>query len=155
MEIMSSLRKSIIFSLFGIGVVGLSGCEPFTSIRGNIPDPHLVEQIQPGVYTQDQVIELLGPPTAKDPFNPGIWYYLGEKTERIAFFSPAILEKKGAVVVFNKQGIVEGVELLETPHDFELNPHKRKTRTFGHDPSLFKQLFGNFGRFSRQKADSK
>lgn len=134
-----------------LGVLSLTGCEPFTSIRGNMPDPKIVESIQPGTFTQDQVIELLGPPTAQDPFSPGIWYYLGEKTERTAFFTPNIIEKRGAIIVFNKQGIVEGVEILDTSHDFELKPHGRKTKTLGRDPSLFKQIFGNFGRFSRQK----
>ena len=129
----------------------LEGCAPFTSIHGSLLEPESLEKIKPGEQTQAQVVELLGPPTSVAPFDPKVWYYIGEKVERVAFFTPEVMEKEIFVIKFDEKGVVQEIIPIAEPHNFEITPQSRKTRTLGRDPSLLQQIFGNFGRFSRQK----
>ena len=132
----------------------LIGCAPFTSIHGNLPEADTISKIHVGEQNQAQVIELLGPPTSIAPFDPKKWYYMGEKTERLAFLNPDVTEKIIFAIDFDDAGLVSAITPIEEPHNFEIAPHTRKTKTLGRDPSLLQQIFGNFGKFSRQKSDS-
>lgn len=133
----------------------LTGCEPFTSIRGNLPDLETLAKLKVGEQTQADVIAILGPPTSVAPFNPKIWYYIGEKVERVAFLDPDIVEKEIFMLTFNDAGVLEGMSPIETPHNFDIEVQERKTKTLGQDPSLLQQVFGNFGKFSREKESKK
>ncbi|HQS83824.1 MAG: hypothetical protein B7Y25_02635 [Alphaproteobacteria bacterium 16-39-46] len=133
----------------------LTGCAPFSTIHGNLPDAETVSKVKKGETTKAQVLEILGPPTSIAPFNPKVWYYIGERVERVAFFDPDVMEKEIFMVTFNDEDILESFTPIERPHDFEIEPNTRKTKTLGQDPSLMQQMFGNFGKFSRQKETKK
>lgn len=146
-------KKYTVLIILGISHF-LTSCAPFTSIHGNLPEADTISKIHVGEQNQTQVIELIGPPTSIAPFDPKKWYYVGEKTERLAFFNPDVIEKVVFEINFDDSGVVSEIIPIEEPHDFGIVPQSRKTKTLGRDPSLFQQIFGNFGKFSRQKSES-
>lgn len=145
-------KKYVSLIILGISHF-LTSCAPFTSIHGNLPEADTVSKIHVGEQNKAQVVELIGPPTSIAPFDPNKWYYVGEKVERIAFFDPNVIEKVVFVIDFDDSGLVSALTPIEEPHDFGIVPQSRKTKTLGRDPSLFQQIFGNFGKFSRQKSE--
>ena len=151
---MHHLKRLIPVIVMGIAPF-LTGCAPFSTIHGNLPDAETVSKIKTGEATKAQVLQILGPPTSIAPFDPKVWYYIGEKVERVAFFNPDVVEKEIFVITFNEDEIVESFTPIEEPHDFELAPHTRKTKTLGQDPTILQQVFGNFGKFSREKEAKK
>lgn len=151
---MHYLKRLIPLIFLGISPF-LEGCAPFSEIHGNLPDVETISKIKQGESTKVEVLQILGPPTSIAPFDPKVWYYIGEKVERIAFYDPDVVEKEIFVVTFNDEEIVESFIPIEEPHDFEIEPHTRKTKTLGQDPSLLQQVFGNFGKFSREKETKK
>jgi len=147
--------KRLLPLIMVVAIPFLPGCAPFSAIHGNLPDVETVSKIKKGETTKAQVLEILGPPTSIAPFDPKTWYYIGERVERVAFFNPDIKEKEVFVLVFNDEDILESFTPIDAPHDFDIQPNTRKTKTLGQDPSLMQQMFGNFGKFSRQKETKK
>lgn len=127
---------------------GLMACSPRLDVRGNLPDPDKVLEVQPGVHTRDQVATLLGSPSSVGTFQDDRWYYIGGQTETFAFFKPEVIEQQVLEVKFNQDGVVEDMIIFTLADGREINPVSRVTPTGGGELSFFEQLFGNLGKFN-------
>lgn len=134
--------------LAACATVGLSACGNNVQLRGNTPDPEDIAVIQPGVQSRQDVIDLLGSPSTVSTFQDRKWYYIGQKTEEIAFMKPQVIDRQVLVVTFNEGGLVEGTQLYGMDDAQEVEPVDRETPTEGRDLTLLQQLFGNVGQFS-------
>lgn len=77
--------KTAFLTLSILLVSTVSGCTFFkpykpTVTQGTVVSPEVLQALQPGLMT-DQVIELLGPPLGKDPFNQNHWEYVFYTTD--------------------------------------------------------------------------
>jgi outer membrane protein assembly factor BamE (lipoprotein component of BamABCDE complex) len=132
----------------------VAGCSPMVDTRGNLPPADVIATVQPGVTTRAQVTQLLGSPSSVGTFSDRTWYYIGRKTETIAFLQPEVTEQQVLVVKFDDSGVVQNLEKrgLEIAQDVSMNSNE--TPTAGHSLGFWEQLFGNIGRFSGKKDDS-
>lgn len=133
--------------LLGCAAVTISACGNGVQVRGNTPDPQDVAAIQPGVQSRQDVIDLLGSPSTVSTFEDRKWYYIGQKTQQVAFMRPEVLDRKVLVIVFDDAGLVEGTETYTLADAQEIEPVERETPTEGRDLTLLQQLLGNVGRF--------
>ena len=139
-------------TLSGLAVAAaLAACAPMIDTRGNMPPPEVVSTIQPGVTTRTQVSQLLGSPSSVGTFNDRTWYYIGRKTETVAFLSPEVTEQQILVIKFDEAGVVQDFEKRGMESAREVAMNDRETPTAGHSLGFFEQLFGNIGRFSGKK----
>ncbi|GAB4231011.1 MAG: outer membrane protein assembly factor BamE [Kiloniellaceae bacterium] len=134
--------------LFAGAAMALSACGNTVQIRGNNPDPEDVAGIQPGVHSRQDIIDLLGSPSTVSTFQDRKWYYIGQKTQEVAFMKPEVLDRKVLVITFDDAGLVEGTQNYSMADAQEVDPVERETPTEGRDLTLLQQLFGNIGRFS-------
>ena len=130
------------------GALGLSACGSGVQLRGNTPDPEDVAEIKPGVHSRQDVIDLLGSPSTISTFEERRWYYIGQKTQQVAFMKPEVLDRDVLVITFDESGLVAGTQHYGLADAHEVDPVDRETPTEGRDLSLLQQLFGNIGRFS-------
>ena len=133
----------------------LGACAPMVDTRGNLPPPEAIAGIQPGVTTRTQVTQLLGSPSSVGTFNDRTWYYIGRKTETLAFLSPELTDQQVLVVRFDDAGVVQDLEKRGMESAREVAMNDRETPTAGHSLGFFEQLFGNIGRFTGKKDDKK
>lgn len=110
-------------------------------------------EIVPGVSSRTNVLQSLGSPTTKAPFDDNVWYYIGQKTEKTGIFDPKVVDKKVVVVAFNEEGLVDTIEevdaqMIDVPHV------RRKTPTSGNDITVMEQLLGNIGRFNKNQGNA-
>jgi outer membrane protein assembly factor BamE (lipoprotein component of BamABCDE complex) len=132
----------------------LPACTPEKDVHGVLPDKELVAEIKPGQTRQEDVSRILGTPSAMATFDKETWYYIGEKTETLAFFKPDVLEHKVLVVRFTKDGLVENVEQVDAKKNGKsVNPVARETPTKGKELTFIQQLVGNVGRFNKDNKD--
>jgi outer membrane protein assembly factor BamE (lipoprotein component of BamABCDE complex) len=127
-----------------------TACTPTQATRGNIVEDYRIAEIVPGVSSRTNVLQSLGSPTTQAPFDDNVWYYIGQKTEKVGIFDPKVVDKKVVVVAFNDEGIVEAInkvdaDMIDVPHV------RRKTPTAGNDITIMEQLIGNVGRFNKGK----
>ncbi|MEJ0067456.1 MAG: outer membrane protein assembly factor BamE [Pseudomonadota bacterium] len=126
----------------------MAACAPMVDTRGNMPPVDVIGTIQPGLTTRAQVSQLLGSPSSVGTFNDRTWYYIGRKTETLAFLAPEVTDQQVLVVKFDDAGVVKDLEKrgIEIAQDVSMNGNE--TPTAGHSLGFFEQLFGNIGRFS-------
>lgn len=141
--------RGIVLCLLAAGAAaGLSACGNNVQLRGNTPDPEDIAVIKPGVQSRQDVVDLLGSPSTVSTFEDRKWYYIGQKTEEIAFMKPSVIDRQVLVVTFDETGLVEGTQIYGLDAAQEVDPVDRETPTEGRDLTLMQQLFGNIGRFS-------
>jgi outer membrane protein assembly factor BamE (lipoprotein component of BamABCDE complex) len=127
----------------------LAACSPEKDLHGTLPDKELIAEIKPGQTRQEDVTRILGTPSAVATFDKTTWYYIGEKTETVAFFKPEVLEHKVLVVDFTKEGVVKEVKQVDSLKDGkDVTLVARETPTKGKELTVLQQLIGNVGRFS-------
>jgi len=128
-------------------VLLLAACGTEVQVHGNLPDPELVAEIQPGAHARQDVVGLLGSPSAVSTFEDRKWYYIGEKTTKFAFFNPKVLERKVLVIAFDGNDRVSGTKTYTLADARDVDPVDRVTPTEGRELTVLQQLLGNIGRF--------
>jgi len=129
-------------------VVGAAACAPVMATRGNLIDDERYTRIIAGRSTANDVANLFGTPTTVSTFDQFTWYYIGQRTEKVAFFDPEIIERRVVRVEFSETGIVRQIEDLTLDDAETIELVERETPTLGRRMTVLEQLLGNFGRFN-------
>ncbi len=140
-------RKLIALCLLAIGLsFGMTGCTPVVANRGNLIEPDRLERLKVGESRQSDVENILGPPTTRATFNPNIWYYIGQRTEKTAFFKPEIVSSKTLSLQFDESGLLASIDSIDPALAQNIEPAAGKTPTLGRDYGFFEQMLGNAAR---------
>lgn len=146
------MNRTMLFRLSALALFASLGACSTTAVRGNITDPEVVAQIKVGRSRMEDVSGLLGTPSQVGTFDDKVWYYIGQKTERIAFLAPEVTERRIVVVMFDDKGLVTAVRTSDDPNaGSDVETVERKTPTSGRELTFMEQLLGNVGRFSSKK----
>ena len=138
-------RSGPITTIVVVTALAIASCAPAVDLRGHIPNPETLALIKPGQQTRDQVLDMLGTPTAIGTFEDSRWYYITRKTEQLAFYDAELIEAKIVVVEFDTAGFVKEVAQLSNDEAREIDPVGRITPTKGRKLGIFQQLLGNYG----------
>jgi outer membrane protein assembly factor BamE (lipoprotein component of BamABCDE complex) len=127
----------------------LGACHPRVDTHGFMPNPELIEQVEPGLVSKFDVADILGSPSTTSTFDQDTWYYITQKTQNFAFFKPEIVDQQVLVVNFDDQDMVAGVHRYTIEDGLIVDPVSRRTPTVGKELTFLQQLFGNVGRFAK------
>jgi outer membrane protein assembly factor BamE (lipoprotein component of BamABCDE complex) len=127
--------------------VAIGACSSRIDQRGNLPDPDLLANIEVGHINKQGVQEALGTPSSVGLFDQETWYYISQRTEKIAFFKPTVIDRKVIVIKFDQRGVVSEMTELGLEDSREVQIVERTTPTAGQEMGLLKQLLGNIGKF--------
>ncbi|HEY9566717.1 MAG TPA: outer membrane protein assembly factor BamE [Thalassobaculum sp.] len=131
-------------------MLGLAACSSQISTHGNLVDPDALAKVEPGRSDQGTVLSLLGSPSTRGNFGEPTWYYIGQKTERQAFYKPETIERKVVYIDFEPTGVVKSIGTLDLEDGSKVAYVTRETPTAGQRITLVKQLIGNIGRFNTE-----
>lgn len=129
----------------------LAGCTPIIANRGNMLDEDRIAQVKPGVSSKNDVFEALGSPSIVSTFDDNTWYYVGQRTEREAFFEPVVADRKIIEVKFDDTDHVRVVDRIGLDKAVEVEPLDQTTPAVGRELTFMEQLLGNVGRSSTKK----
>ncbi len=131
-------------------VVGaaLTACSPQVATRGHLVEDRRLEQIQVGQSTANDVLAVLGSPSTVAPFDDRVWYYIGQRTERTAFFRPEVIERRVIKIVFDDSGMIREMDELGVDDGMSVELVERETPTLGRRMGFLEQMVGNIGRFN-------
>lgn len=116
--------------------------------QGNFVDVDIVKQLLPGRSNKSEVREALGPPSSTNLFIPQeTWYYIGEKTQKMAFFKADVTERIVVEITFDKEGVAQKINMYDQKDGIPVEPDKALTPTYGRDPGFLADVFGNFGKY--------
>ncbi len=123
-------------------------CSPVVATRGNLIDDDRFALITVGRSTANDVANVFGSPTTVSTFDQRTWYYIGQRTEKVAFFDPDIVERRVVRIEFTETGIVSRIDDLDLDDAQAVELVERETPTLGRRLTVLEQLLGNFGRFN-------
>lgn len=132
----------------------LSACAPTANVRGNMVPDHILATVQPGVDNAAAVMSKIGSPTARDPFDPSVWYYIGQRTEKKGILDPKVVEERVLVAKFSPEGTLESITEREGGRN-EVPISQEKTPTSGNEVTFMQQLLGNLGKFNKDDLSTK
>ena len=127
----------------------LAGCSPQTANRGNIPTVNQIQKLQVGKHSKEYVRSLLGTPSTRGTFDNDVWYYIGKRTKKWAFFEESIIQQQVVAVYFNPKGTIEYIQTYDENDRRDIDITEGKTPTTGHELGVIEQMIGNLGRFNR------
>lgn len=149
---MKILSRSAPLAAFLALALSVGACTPSVDLRGNLPAPEALAQIQPGKTTRDEVQTLLGTPSTVATYETETWQYISSRTETTAFFKPELKDRKVVSIQFDNAGVVRDVSQLGLEDGLALTPVARETPTAGKELSILEQVVGNIGKFSKEPA---
>ena len=88
--------------MLGAALVGTGACTPLTTYTGFQAVDAKPVDIKPGEDTKSTVMSKLGSPSATSTFDPNLWYYITQVTERIAFYNPRVASREVVALNFDK-----------------------------------------------------
>jgi outer membrane protein assembly factor BamE (lipoprotein component of BamABCDE complex) len=125
----------------------LAGCVGYEDVRGNLPDPDKLAQVEPGKTTKEQVVKILGSPSSASTFDDDVWYYISRKTKQVAFLTPTVLDQQVYIVNFDTKGVVKDIGHKTLADANNVSPAPGATPAPGREMTFLEQLIGNVGRF--------
>lgn len=130
----------------------LSSCSPTVETHGHSLDEAQIGKIQPGSSSRQEVLQLMGSPSALSTFDDKAWYYVSQRTEKRSFYQEGVVDQEVVTVTFDDEGRVAAIDRHGLDQVASVDPVDRVTPTAGSSPSIFKQLIGNIGRFGNSSA---
>ncbi len=125
---------------------GASLFESPRAMRGHAVDEEALAQITPGVTTRDDIMALLGSPSATGTFDNANWYYISSVTRQRPGRTLAIEDQKVVAISFGPNGTVQQVRRLGPEDGRDVDFVERTTPSPGTERTFLQALFGNIGR---------
>jgi outer membrane protein assembly factor BamE (lipoprotein component of BamABCDE complex) len=141
-------------SLIAAPALLLGGCENIVDHRGFAPTPGSVEKLEVGTQSREDVIRLIGTPSAVSTFNPNIWYFITQRQETFAFLKPEITKQDVIQVTFNDAGRITDIKNYDIKDARNIEMVARVTPTAGKELTVLEQILGNIGRFSGPRRET-
>jgi outer membrane protein assembly factor BamE (lipoprotein component of BamABCDE complex) len=128
--------------------LALAGCDNIVDQRGFSATPGSVDKIEIGAQSREDIVRLVGSPSAVATFNPNVWYYISQKQETYAFLRPKITEQNVMQLTFNDTGRLQAIKKYDLEDAENITMVSRITPTAGKGLTVLEQIMGNVGRFS-------
>lgn len=129
-----------------VGLLLITGCYKEIQNRGYTFDPEVLDSIKEGM-SKEEVNIALGTFSAIGDFGDETWYYISNKSEKVAFFMPKTIEQEVLELTFSPNGNLVKKSLYTINDVNKVQFAKDVTPTEGDDYNFIKQILGNVGRF--------
>jgi outer membrane protein assembly factor BamE (lipoprotein component of BamABCDE complex) len=129
-------------------VLSVVACSPDISTHGHRFDAAALARVEPGNSSQDDVMNLLGSPSALATFDDHTWYYISQRTEQHSFYFSTVVSQDVVAIVFDDQGTVSAINRNGLDSAMDVDPVGRETPTAGNELTVLEQFLGNIGRFN-------
>ena len=145
--------RSVVFSISALAILAcaspvLTGCTPTVETHGHSLEEEQLAKIEPGTMSRQEVLQIMGSPSALSAFEDSVWYYVSQRTEKRSFYQKSVVDQEVVTIAFDEAGRVVSVDRHGLEQVAAIDPVDRVTPTAGSSPSIFKQLISNIGRFS-------
>jgi outer membrane protein assembly factor BamE (lipoprotein component of BamABCDE complex) len=141
------LRALAPAALLSACLLATAACTPVSAFQGFQAIEEKPQDVKPQVDTKSMVLERLGSPTAVSTFDPDLWFYMSQITDRVAFYSPKVRERTVVAISFDKTSeLVTGVHTYSIKDGKVFAYNSRETPTRGRELTILEQLLGNVGR---------
>jgi outer membrane protein assembly factor BamE (lipoprotein component of BamABCDE complex) len=142
------MRPRLLCAAFAVCVVaGLGACAPITTLNGFQAVDVKPQDAKVGVDTRSTLLSSLGSPSAVATFNPDIWYYVTQTSDKVAYLRPVLKSRTVVAITFDHASEkVVAVKTLALTDGYQVAYERRETPTRGRELSALEQLLGTIGK---------
>jgi outer membrane protein assembly factor BamE (lipoprotein component of BamABCDE complex) len=137
-------RVPAVLAAIGLAA-GVSACAPTMAVNGFQAVDLKPKDVKVG-DTRSSVLLRLGSPSTQGTFDPNVWYYISQKTEKYAYYMPRVQSREVVAIAFDKDDKVASVKDLQLKDGYEVAYDRQATPTRGKQLNWLGQLLGNIGR---------
>ncbi len=137
------------FSIIAIFCSLIVACTPTTELRGKVLTERALKTLVIGETTQREALQALGTPTTTSTFDQSVWYYIGQKMERVGIHEEEVVERRVLALTFDENKKLANVSHLSEQDGIEITPSDKETVSSGRKFTVMQQLIGNLGRFNK------
>ncbi len=123
----------------------IAGCAETVNTRGQIILPSRLAQVQPGVSTKQDVLQLLGSPSTQGTMNENRWYYISSSVGTTSFNPHDLKSRQIVIIDFDANDVVATLNQKGKEDGKQLEPEKEATETHGQALGIVDQFIGNLG----------
>jgi outer membrane protein assembly factor BamE (lipoprotein component of BamABCDE complex) len=124
-----------------------SACTPSVSYQGYQAIDAKPADVKVGADNKNTVRARLGSPSMVSTFDPNVWFYISQVSQRQAFYKPRTVRRDVVAIAFNKDDqSVTKVDTLNLKDGRVIAYNGRETPTRGRQLSVLEQLLGNLGQ---------
>lgn len=145
------MRRTVPLVRLSVALASLAlvaACDPYFDLRGFAPAPGTADKLEVGTQSREDVVRLVGSPSAVATFNPNVWYFISQKQEMWGPRKPWISEQNVIQLTFNEQGRVADIKYYDLKDAENITMVARVTPTSGKELTVLEQILGNVGKFS-------
>ena len=124
----------------------VAACAPVTSYNGFQARDEKPADVKVGVDTRSTVLARLGSPTTRSTFGDPVFYYMGQTSEKEAYFRPRVTAREVTAISFDKDEKVTAVKSYKLKDGYRIAYGGRETPTRGRQLNWVEQILGTIGR---------
>ncbi len=95
-------RSSALVALAALSLAGAVGaCAPISTVSGFQSVDVKPQDMKVGEDTRSSVLTKLGSPSAVATFDPNIWYYMTQSSDKVAYLRPQIKSRTVIAITFD------------------------------------------------------
>jgi outer membrane protein assembly factor BamE (lipoprotein component of BamABCDE complex) len=136
------------FILIIILSTGLISCGKKIERVGYFLSDDKLNTIKVNETSEDNLLTVLGEPTAKSNFGPKIYYYMERQYEQIGFFTPRLTQQKIVAIEFNQRNYVKKITTYNKDDANLLKYDSNQVIIQGNKIGVLEQFVGNIGKFN-------
>jgi len=126
----------------------LAACSPMLRYHGYIPAESELATVIVGQTTRDEVISLVGAPTATGVINADAFYYVRSRFRDYGYRASEEIERELVLISFAPSGVVQNIERFGLEDGNVVALSRRVTDDNLRDTTFIRQLLGNLGNFN-------
>jgi outer membrane protein assembly factor BamE (lipoprotein component of BamABCDE complex) len=125
----------------------LAACSPMLRYHGYIPAESELATVIVGQTTRDEVISLVGAPTATGVINADAFYYVRSRFRDYGYRASEEIERELVLISFSSSGVLQNIERFGLEDGNVVALSRRVTDDNLRDTTFIRQLLGNVGQF--------
>lgn len=125
----------------------LAACSPVLRYHGYIPSESELATVIVGQTTRDEVVSLVGAPTATGVIGDSDFYYVRSRFRDYGYRASEEIERELVLISFSTSGVVQNIERFGLEDGNVVALSRRVTDDNLRDTTFIRQLLGNVGQF--------
>ena len=124
----------------------VTACAPQIARQGFQVQDVAPKDLKVGTDTKSTVMEKLGSPSTVAAFDPNVWYYVSQTTERYTYHKARVTSRDVTVIAFDKDSEkLTKIDTLGLKDGRQIAYNGRITPTRGRSLTVLEQLLGSVG----------
>jgi len=134
-------------ALISAALMAVTACAPTVARQGFQVMDAAPRDVKVGEDTKSTVLGKLGSPSMVSTFEPNIWFYVSQTTEKVTYHRQKVTSRDVTVVSFDPTTeLVQNIETLDLADARRVRYSDRETPTRGRELTILEQLLGNIGQ---------